>query len=426
MVTYLFEFICCSGLFYALYRLVIEGRVAHRSARMYIIYTTLLSAIIPILELPIYPAESTILQLPIATTTTTATTNFSDVTSQGVDWRVILTYIIIGIYAAIVALNLLRLTLRLREVFAIRKASKLSFYEAYTLAENNQIQEPFSFWRTIYLNGVFEGTAREAVIAHEYSHICHRHSAERITIEVLRSLFWFNPFIWLAGNSLVEVQEWEADKDVIDKGYDVGEYRLLVFQQLYGYYPEVTCGLKSQTSKNRFLMMTNFKKGKFSPLRLCAAIPMIAGMVLVFGAVRAESQTPTETPKFQKVEVSAQPSSTETAALLQQFCDYAKMNIRYPADTKAEGVDGQVVVEFAVNLVNGSAEVRKVHRTPDKRLTEEVERVIKTAKWEPIEAVADRPHPKVILTFDFIIDGKSDMSKFKNKINNIAVKTFAE
>lgn len=171
-------------------------------------------------------------------------------------------------------------------------------------------------------------------------------------------------------------------------------------------------------------MMTNFKMGKFSPLRVCAAIPMIAGMVLVFGAVRAESQAAPEAPKFQKVEVSTQPTSTETAALLQQFSDYAKMNIRYPADAKANGLDGQVLVEFAVNLIDGSAEIKKVHRSPDKRLTEEVERVIKKAKWGPIETVADRPHPKVILTFDFIIDGKSDMSKFKNKINNIVVKTY--
>ena len=424
MTTYLFEFICCSGLFYALYRLIIEGRIAHRLARAYIVITSILATIIPILELPIYPAESVILQLPLSSTTATATTIISTETISEADWKTIFTYIVTVIYAIVVALNLLRLVLRLREVFAIRRISKLTFYEAYTLAESHKIKEPFSFWRTIYINNAFEGSARDAVITHEYSHIRHHHSAERLIVEALRCLFWFNPFIWFAGNSLVEVQEWEADKDVIDKGYDVGKYRLLVFQQLYGYYPEVTCGLKSQTSKKRFLMMTNFKMGKISPLRVCAAIPMIAGMVLVFGAVRAESQATPEAPKFQKVEVSTQPTSTETAALLQQFSDYAKMNIRYPADAKANGMDGQVLVEFAVNLIDGSAEIKKVHRSPDKRLTEEVERVIKKAKWGPIETVADRPHPKVILTFDFIIDGKSDMSKFKNKINNIVVKTY--
>ena len=418
------EFICCSGLFYAIYRLIIEGRVAHRSARAYIVLSTIFAVLIPIMELPIYPAESVVLQIPITHTNVTTTADVSAVQTQQVDWIGILTILFIVIYAIVVALNLLLLAIRLHEVFAIRRASQLTFYEAYTIAESRKTKEPFSFWRTIYLNSQFEGEERETVIAHEYSHIRHHHTAERLVVEILRCLFWFNPFIYLAGNSLIEVQEWEADKDVIDKGYDVVKYRLLVFQQLYGYYPEVTCGLKSQTSKKRFLMMTNFKESKFSPLRLCAAIPAIAVAIFAFGAVRAEVKSEVQTPQFEKVEVSTQPTSTDTADLLQAFSNFTKMNIRYPAEAKAESVDGQVLVEFVVNLVDGSADIRKVHRSPDKRLTAEVERVIKQTKWEPISAVADYPHPKVILTFDFVIEGKSDMSKFKNKVNNIVVTTF--
>ena len=455
MVAYLAEFFCCSGLFYALYRLVIEGRVAHRSARAYIVATTLLAVVIPLLELPIYPAES--LQLQIAT----ATSNIDIWTIQpaneavGVDWLMVVKYVVVAIYVAVVVLNFIRLAMRLCEVYAIRRASKLTFYEAYTLAESRKTREPFSFWRTIYLNDKFDGEEREVIITHEYSHVRHRHTAERLAVELIRCIFWINPFVWLAGNSLVEVQEWEADRDVIDKGYDVGKYRLLVFQQLYGYYPEVTCGLKSQTSKKRFLMMTNFKKGRYSPLRLCAAIPMIAGMILAFGAVRAEGKlnklpkewmpselpkewtpaempkewTPTEIPQEWTDQNATKNEDVKVADLLQRFSNYCKANIRYPADAKAESADGQVVVEFSVNLTDGSAEVRKIHRSPDARLTAEVERVIRKSKWEPVSSVAglsaDADHTVVvILTFDFVIDGKSDMSKFKNKINNIVVKTY--
>ncbi len=446
MVAYLAEFVCCSGLFYALYRVVIEGRVAHWSARAYIVVTTLMAAVIPLLELPIYPAESLQLQL------TTATSNIDIATIQpaneaeGVDWLLVVKYAAVAIYVAVVALNFTRFAMRLREVYAIRRASKLTFYEAYTLAESSKTKEPFSFWRTIYMNDKFSADEREVIITHEYSHIRHRHTAERLVVELIRCLFWINPFVWLAGSSLVEVQEWEADRDVIDKGYDVGKYRLLVFQQLYGYYPEVTCGLKSQTSKKRFLMMTNFKKGRYSPLRLCAAIPMIAGMILAFGAVRAEGKlnklpkewmpsempkewTPTEVPKEWMPQNKPSNEGVKVTDLLQRFSNFCKANIRYPAEAKADGADGQVVVEFSVNLDDGSAEVRKIHLSPDERLTAEVERIIRKSKWEPIATIDGLPagaeHVVVaILTFDFVIDGKSDMSKFKNKVNNIVVKTF--
>ncbi|MBE6211375.1 MAG: hypothetical protein E7130_07100, partial [Rikenellaceae bacterium] len=196
------------------------------------------------------------------------------------------------------------------------------------------------------------------------------------------------------------------------------------------------------------------KKGRYSPLRLCAAIPMIAGMILAFGAVRAEGKlnklpkewmpselpkewtpaempkewTPTEMPKEWTDQNATKNEGVKVADLLQRFSNYCKANIRYPADAKAESADGQVVVEFSVNLTDGSAEVRKIHRSPDERLTAEVERVIRKSKWEPVSSVvglsADADHTVVILTFDFVIDGKSDMSKFKNKINNIVVKTF--
>ena len=56
------------------------------------------------------------------------------------------------------------------------------------------------------------------MVCHEASHVRHRHSAERIALELVRSLFWFNPFVWIAGRWLSEVQEWEADRDVLDAG----------------------------------------------------------------------------------------------------------------------------------------------------------------------------------------------------------------
>lgn len=151
------------------------------------------------------------------------------------------------------------------------------------------MQEPFSFWRTIFLSRCYTPREREQIVAHEASHISHCHTAERLTLEALRCVAWFNPFVWLTATALAEVQEWEADMDVLHQGYDVYEYRQLIFRQLFGYNPDIASGLKSQTSKKRFLMMTNFQRGKLSLVRYGAVIPLVAAMVLAFGAVRAEA-----------------------------------------------------------------------------------------------------------------------------------------
>ena len=292
MTRYILEFLFCSGLFVALYRLLIEGRVAHHLARTYLVGGMLLSVVIPMLELPLYPAETVFYELPVMTIIDEQPLAVdaqvaTPVTS--IDWSQIFSMLALGIYVVVFALNVARFIYRLWIIRRLRRHSQLSVYEAYTLAESEQVKEPFSFWRTIFMNYVFCGREREQVIIHELSHVRHRHTAERLTLELLRCVFWFNPFVWLAANALVEVQEWEADSDVLNQGYDVYEYRQLIFRQLFGYNADITCGLNSQLTKKRFLMMTNFKRGKLSFIRLGVAIPMVGAMILAFGAVRAEA-----------------------------------------------------------------------------------------------------------------------------------------
>ena len=55
-LSYILESILCCGLFYALYKLFVEGCVVHRFSVWYIILTALLGLIIPALEIPLYPA----------------------------------------------------------------------------------------------------------------------------------------------------------------------------------------------------------------------------------------------------------------------------------------------------------------------------------------------------------------------------------
>ena len=310
MLRFVIEFVCCSGLFYALYRLLVEGRTSMRASRAYLVGSVMLSVIIPLMELPLYPTGTIFYELPVITLDEPMAMDVveSQETQTTVDvWRVV-SRVMWTLYVVVVVLNLGRMALRLWMIWQLRRGSQLTFYEAYTLAESTSVKEPFSFWRTIFINRDYEGREREQIIVHEASHVRHLHTAERMALEVMRCVFWFNPFVWVTASALVEVQEWEADRDVIKEGYDVYEYRLLIFRQLFGYRADITCGLNSQTSKKRFLMMTDFRKGKLSFVRFGAVVPLVAVMVLAFGAVRAEAevevvQSELQTPDEKNAEV---------------------------------------------------------------------------------------------------------------------------
>lgn len=329
MARYIIEFLFCSGLFVALYKLLIKGRVAHHQARVYLVGALLLSVVIPALELPLYPANTVYYELPIIELTEIDTPVAGDdvVAATQIDWSHILSMVAWGIYIVVFALNIARFVYRLWIIRRLRNCAQLTVCEDYTLAESERISEPFSFWRTIFLNLRFWGREREQIIIHELSHIRHHHTAERLTVEFLRCVFWFNPFVWLVGNYLVEVQEWEADSDVLSRGYDVYEYRQLIFRQLFGYDVDITNGLNSLLTKNRFLMMTNFKRGKLSFIRLCVAIPVVGAMILAFGAVRVEAVN--NTP-------------TTPTPVVQNLPDEEKSTVYISADGKIM-LDGEVV-----------------------------------------------------------------------------------
>ena len=293
MIRYILEFMLCSALFYALYRLLLEGRAAHRAARTYLVGSMLLAVVIPMLELPLYPADTIYYEVPISlwedASAIAATATDVVAPTPAIVWSEVLQHAALIIYLLVVVINVGVVVRKLWLIRRLRQQSQLSFYEAYTIAENDAVREPFSFWRTIFLSRCYTPREREQIVAHEASHISHCHTAERLALEALRCVAWFNPFVWLTATALAEVQEWEADMDVLHQGYDVYEYRQLIFRQLFGYNPDIASGLKSQTSKKRFLMMTNFQRGKLSLVRHGAVIPLVAAMILAFGAVRAEA-----------------------------------------------------------------------------------------------------------------------------------------
>ena len=288
---YAVETIICSALFYALYRLLLEGRVAHSVARAYLVLSVLLSAVIPMLELPILPPEE-IVQIaatPIGFTEVATESAESGAIEHIFDWYFALQVV----YIAVVLLFIIRFGVSAAKIYKLRRQSKLSCYRRIDVAECVNIAEPFSFIRTIFVQ---RGERREQVLLHEYSHISHNHTFERLFFEFSRCVMWFNPFVHLIGNSASQVHEWQADSDVISAGFDINEYRQIIFHQLFRYSPDITCGLNKSLTKKRFIMMTTFKRGKFPLLRICAVIPIVVAMIFAFGAVAAKAEQNTVEP----------------------------------------------------------------------------------------------------------------------------------
>lgn len=298
LLAYPIEVLVCSGLFLLLYRLLLMRRVEETLCRRYLVGGMVLAVLIPMLELPLYPAEPIRHSFPnsepmVASIEEPATIPATVAPpATATRWNAVMW----GCYGTVCLGALLLLLRRLYTIFRLRREATLTRTAEYTLAESEAIRTPFSFWRTIFMGLAYESHEREVILCHELAHLRRHHTLDRLILEGLHLLFWFNPFLWIAERWLIEVQEWQADRDTLGEGYDVKSYQTTLFKQLFGYSPDITCGLSNSFTKNRFIMMTQQPRGRYPLLRLGAALPLVTGMILAFGATTAQPKAAKEEP----------------------------------------------------------------------------------------------------------------------------------
>lgn len=317
-LLYLLEVLFCSGLLLGLYRLLLVRRIPYRACRRYLVAAMVAAAVIPALNIPLYPADTVFYPLPLIEAPAEAVLPARDAATAGsaadadvgtlaaeasavpgpasadraAAWR----GGVAALYGAVALLSLGLLGVRMLRIRRLRRRAHLTPGDGYTLAEHPAIVSPFSFLRTVFMSPACTGLRREMILCHERSHVRHAHTAERIVLEVVRCLYWINPFVWIAGRWLEEVQEWEADADVLKAGYDLTAYRIVIFRQLFGYNPDMTCGLNHSFTKNRFLMMTRFEMHRHALWRLGAAIPVVAGMMMLCSFTVRTAEPPVAGP----------------------------------------------------------------------------------------------------------------------------------
>ena len=272
------EMLVCGAVFHLLYRTAFEGRVRFVGCRIYLIVAAALSAIIPALDIRLWRDRIVYIEATALNSSTTADT----VAQSTFDlWATI----IICAYAIGV---LVVITSVISQAVKLARLGTATVENGQRIVRSAKIDTPFSFLRTIYLPTSLAPEHCEVVIQHECAHIRHHHSLERVTMELIKAVLWFNPFVWLFSRLLTEVHEFEADREVIDSGYDNRLYATSIFTQAFGFSPDIANGLQSSLTKKRFKMMTKQRPSTRSLLRLAAALPVVATLAMLF-SVRAQA-----------------------------------------------------------------------------------------------------------------------------------------
>ena len=390
LFIYVVEVLICSGVFTALYSLLLERRVSYLFARLYLVLSVVVAALIPVINIPVYTVEVAAVMTDVSVGQLSAVA--SEV-AKGFDYMVILW----SVYGAGVAICLGAILLQIYNIARIRRKGSVSLFDRVKVVRSTEQIASFSFFGTIFIGSTTPEEDLATIIAHERSHIEHNHSAERLVMELFKALLWWNPFAWIASRRLMEVEEFEADSDVLSSGYDAKVYVTTLLKHLFGYSPEIANGLHNSLTKKRLKMILKNNSGRYALLRKMAVIPVLATLLALFSFT---------TKEVVAQEVQQNDVAVESVEIndYQDFYRWVVMNVQYPAAAREQSLSGSVIASLTIDT-DGKVRDVKIVKSNNELFANEVRRVLaKAPDWRPFVKDGKRVEVKYMLPVNFVLD----------------------
>lgn len=408
VVIYILEVIACSGVLAALYSLIIERKVDFLFARLFLIFSVLLSAVIPMINIPVWEAALVPQLTEVAVGEVSTEVVQSTVTSFNFNFMAL----IWAVYVVGVALCMGSIVLQMVNILNIRRVGQMTTFDGVNIVRSQQNIASFSLFKTIYIGNNTADTDLPTIVAHERSHIAHKHSVERVVMEIFKALLWWNPFVWIASRRLVEAHEFEADNDVIGSGCDANLYVATLLKHLFGYSPEIANGLHNSLTKKRLKMILKGNSGRYALLRKVAVIPVLGVLFALFSLTTKEAVA--QDVQQSKVEVEV----TEINDY-QDFYRWVVMNVQYPSAAREQSLSGSVIASLTIDT-DGNVKDVKIVKSDNELFSKEVRRVLaKAPAWRPFVKDGKRVEVKYMLPVNFVLDD----AKVEN-VGGVVVKSY--
>lgn len=231
VIIYLFKVALSCAIFYMVYRLFFSNDTMFTRNRVYLLASIVIAFVAPFIAIPLISKTIVINALPIIVATTVGEQASSSYNS----YLQIVSNTLIVVYCLGVLFMLIRSYIAYNKVINItRKAKKQTFGEIEFLVSANA-QSPFSIWNWIIIPEKYTSHQEiEKIVRHELIHCRQYHSVDLVLAEMLVIVQWFNPFAWLLKSTIIQNNEYNVDKQLLNYGVERRSYQYLLLQTTIG------------------------------------------------------------------------------------------------------------------------------------------------------------------------------------------------
>ncbi len=286
MLDYIIKVLIFQTLFLAIYDLFLKRETFFQWNRVYLILTSILAYIIPLLKVnrvsEIIP-EDYIILLPEVVLSPTATIE-QKLQEPEVVFNFVQFIFVVGIILA-ASLFLFKLLRIIQLIYNNEKERKKHYFLVFL-----KNSSAFSFFNYIFLGKAISDKSKQQVIEHELIHVQQKHSIDLLVFELQKIVCWFNPFSYIYQHRISELHEFIADsKAIIEK--DKTSYFNKLLSETFGVQniSFINPFFKHSLIKKRIVMLHKNKSKQVLKLKYLLLIPVLLSMLVYTSCEKSET-----------------------------------------------------------------------------------------------------------------------------------------
>ena len=286
-MDYVFYTIVSLGCSFLVYFFLLKNQKTFQFNRFFLLISVSLCLLAPLLEIHTFEAVPSLTEISLQLY---AENTISEEVAEGTAVALVqkpsytLSSILWYLYLGLSLCFLFRFIKNLFDIIKLTKQNH-SHIGNLKLVETIDHRNTSSFFNYLFINSesLNDEHYSKSVIQHELVHCNERHTVDVIFIELLLCFFWFNPFMWLYKQAMIQNHEFIADSYTVKSGIDLNAYSKTIINSGHKEYRvPLTSGFNFVQIKNRISMLHQSKSSLLKRTLKITSVILLFSCIFVF------------------------------------------------------------------------------------------------------------------------------------------------
>lgn len=277
ILLYFGKIILCSGVMFLYYQLSLKDKTFHHYNRFYLLAALLISLLLPLIRIDDFTIEvnNDIYML------LDRIQNFN--TEKNLNNGNLYFNLIFSALGLVSFYFLGRLLYGIFKIHTFKKQFQKESFDGINFYRTDLTEAPFSYFKNLFWKETItlNSDIGKQILKHEMVHIEQKHSFDKILIEIITAVFWFNPFFHIIKREINLIHEYLADKKAVKHSDTKAFAQMLLASHFSGTQLPAASPFLSSNLKKRLKMLQK-PKTKFGYARRIFALPVLFSVAFAY------------------------------------------------------------------------------------------------------------------------------------------------